>query len=154
MRATFVVDLLLIAVIIALVAGGILPEFLRKKTRSEAMTSLCDARLLDAAVDEYAREHNAAGQDKVGWNAVSIYLKPNSRLVQSGGADAWGNQLKVGPTVQDGVTFSQETVSRYDSSIVPETFWGDYHPGKEKNASARTTPPSVSTEAKVPPPAD
>lgn len=120
------VEIMIVVAIIALLAAIAVPNFLRARERGQATTILNDARLLDAAVDQYAIEQNKKGTDPADFSLVSSYLKTNSRLASSGGNDIFGTAYKVGPTVADGAKVDAGTKASFTATVVPATFWAGY----------------------------
>lgn len=120
------VEIMIVVAIIALLAAIAVPNFLRARERGQATTVLNDARLLDAAVDQYAIEQNKLGTDIANWGLVSSFLKTNSRLVADGGDDIFGNPYTIGGTVADGAKVNVTTKGGFNATVVPATFWAGY----------------------------
>lgn len=119
------VEIMIVVAIIALLAAIAVPNFLRARERGQATTVLNDARLLDAAVDQYAIEQNKTAGAAAPWAAVSVYLKPNSRLVTSGGQDIFANAYTLS-NVSDGAKVNGTTTGSFNTTVVPSTFWAGY----------------------------
>jgi len=128
------VEIMIVVAIIALLAAIAVPNFLRARKRSQATRILEDLRLIDAAVDQYAIEHNKSTNDLAVWVDVQPYLKAGSQLYNSGGKDLFGavygtyghgDDIFVvdgNPNVNlDPLTFSKL------SDVAPSDFWSPYN---------------------------
>ncbi len=119
------VEIMIVVAIIALLAAIAVPSFLRARERAQATTILNDARILDAAADQWAIEQNKAGTDTPTFANLTPYLKSNSRLVQRGGKDLFDNAYGIG-AVSVGVTINSTSKGKFDATVVPASFWGGY----------------------------
>lgn len=83
-----------------------------------------DLRFIDSAMDQYAIENNKKDGDPITWANVLTYLKPGTRLANSGGKDPLGNAYIIKVV---GVTpkVSKKTADAY---AVPFAFWDPYLP--------------------------
>ena len=149
------VSLLLIPLL--LLSAIAIPGFLRARKRSQANMVLSDARLVDAAMDQFAIEHDKPEGTPVRWEDLTLYLKAGSRLANSGGRDLLGRPYACARTADaKQVTVHPDTVRDFADVIAePAAFWGDYLPaGAEKLAPPvrRSTPPArrPGTSAVVP----
>lgn len=119
------------------------PGFLRARKRSQATAVLNDARLIDAAVDQFAIEHDKPANTPVRWEDLLPYLKAGSRLANSGGRDLLGRPYACARTAETKqVTVHPDTVRDFQDVIAdPAAFWGDYLPaGAEKPAPPARRP--------------
>src|SRR6266436_516600 len=87
------VEIMIVVAIIALLAAIAVPNFLRSRKRSQATQVLEDLRNIDAAVDQYAIEFNKSAGSDVGWADIQKYIKTDTRLFTSSGADLLGNSF-------------------------------------------------------------
>lgn len=118
------VGLMMVAVI-ALLAAIAVPNFLRARKRAQATRVLEDLRLIDAAVDQYAIEHNKQGGTVLEWSDIQTALPPGSRLSNSGGVDMLGNHFGPKFTVDSEPTVPDATY-RALSDVAPASFWSPY----------------------------
>jgi prepilin-type N-terminal cleavage/methylation domain-containing protein len=121
------VEIMIVVAIIALLATIAVPNFLRSRKRAQATAVLEEIRLVDGAKDTYAIENNKSGGDDASFALLVPYLKPGSRLANSGGNDIFGN--KIGLTTVDGpVTVDPATLAEFDTTVIPnpDSFWGSY----------------------------
>jgi type II secretory pathway pseudopilin PulG len=111
--------------IIALLAAIAVPGFLRARKRSQATRVLMDLRIIDAAIDQYAIEHDKQSGARVDWVDIQPYLRPDSNLSKSGGRDIlghrFGSEFKV-----DSVPKVPEETYRDLSDVAPPEFWSPY----------------------------
>ena len=119
------VEIMIVASIIALLAMVAIPNFLRSRKRSQATQVLQDLRLIDSAVDQYALEYSKIGGSTVTWPDVQKYLKPGTRLYTSNGDDTLGNPYTI-PTVDDAPKVAAATFSAL-SDVAPADFWSPFH---------------------------
>ncbi len=122
------VEIMIVVAIIALLAALAIPGFLRARQRGQASNVLNDARILDAAVDQWAIEQNKGKNDTPTFPDLTPYLKANSRLVSNGGNDLFGNAYKMPANVGSsiGVTIATATKAEFDPTVVPSEFWAGY----------------------------
>jgi len=78
------VELMVVAAIIALLAAVTVPGFLRARKRSQATRVLEDLRLIAAAVDQYAIENNKSGTSHPTFSDLQPYLKSKTSLYNTG----------------------------------------------------------------------
>jgi prepilin-type N-terminal cleavage/methylation domain-containing protein len=78
------VEIMIVASIIALLAAITVPSFLRARKRSQATTVLEDLRLIDAATDQYAVEFSKKSGTSPSFSDLQRYLKPHTRLYNTG----------------------------------------------------------------------
>lgn len=92
------VEIMIVVAIIALLAAIALPNFLRARKRTQGSTIKEDLRLIDAAVDTYAIEHNKKPGFTVTWDDIKPYLKSTSALYLTGATclgEAYPTSYKV-----------------------------------------------------------
>ena len=120
------VEIMIVVAIIALLASIAVPNFLRARKRSQATQVLEDLRLIDAAIDQYAIERNKAGGVSLNWADVTLYLKKDTRLYSSGGADILGNTFGTAFLVDEIPQVNTATFTAL-SDVAPDDFWGPFH---------------------------
>jgi type II secretory pathway pseudopilin PulG len=111
--------------IIALLAAIAVPNFLRARKRAQATRVLSDLRLIDAAIDQYAIEHNTRSGTRLEWTDIQSYLRPDSNLSKTGGRDILGNRFGPEFTVDSLPQVPEETY-RVLSDVAPPEFWSPY----------------------------
>jgi type II secretory pathway pseudopilin PulG len=121
-----IVELMIVVATIAAIAAIAVPSFYRARKRSQATLMLEDLRVLSAAVDQYAIETHKSAGDPASWPDVRAYLKPNSRVYQSGGNDLLGGAY-IGYTV-DIVPKLRPSSFNQLSDIAPSDFWSPFYP--------------------------
>ncbi|XHR28056.1 MAG: competence type IV pilus major pilin ComGC [Chthoniobacteraceae bacterium] len=126
------VEIMIVVAIIALLASIAVPNFMRARQRAQATTILEEARMVDAARDQYAIEANVASTATVTFAQLQPYLKAGSRLETSGGQDSYGGVYVITP-MSTPVAIADTTIANFDTSVVPATFWGNF------NTANRTT---------------
>jgi prepilin-type N-terminal cleavage/methylation domain-containing protein len=130
-RAGFtLVEIMIVVAIIALLAAIAVPGFLRSRKRSQATAILNDARIIDAAMDQYAIENNQKGSATVTAGQLKGFFKPASRLYVAAGSgtlpDILGNNYSFG-TFDGGVQINSNTKTNFIDVIDnPTSFWGAY----------------------------
>ena len=78
------VEIMIVVAIIALLAAIAVPNFLRARKRSQAVSVLTDLRLIDSAVGQYALESGKVRGDTVSVAAWQQYIKSSARLYTTG----------------------------------------------------------------------
>jgi prepilin-type N-terminal cleavage/methylation domain-containing protein len=121
------VEIMIVVAIIALLATIAVPSFLRARKRSQATKVVNDARILDAAIDQWAIEANKTNEEDVAWTEIAPFVKDSSLLYKKSGADIFDNDYTLG-TVDDGVLVSQDTYDSLSDVASEEDFWGSYAP--------------------------
>ena len=117
---------MIVIAIIALLCAIAIPNMLRARKRSQAVSVLTDLRLIDAALDQYAIENVKPAYTVIPVAAWKAYIKPGSRLYNYGTSmfgDVYGNQVsEVLPTVPS---------TDWDSlsDVVGSSFWSPYTRG-------------------------
>lgn len=117
--------LVIIIPVIALLAAIAVPNFLRARKRSQATRVLGDLRLIDAAIDQYAIEHNKRAGTRVEWADIHGYFRPESKLSKSGGLDVLGHQFGPVFTVETLPVVPDATFEML-SDVAPAEFWSPY----------------------------
>ena len=69
------VEIMIVVAIIGLLTVLALPSFIKSRKQSQGRRILNDARLMDAAVDQWAMEYNKKDGDTVDTTAAATYLK-------------------------------------------------------------------------------
>ncbi len=119
------VEIMIVVAIIALLAAIAVPNFLRSRKRSQATQVLEDLRNIDAAVDQYAIEFNKSAGSDVGWADIQKYIKTDTRLFTSSGADLLGNSFLI--TSVDSVPRVSPTTFNALSDVAPADFWSPFN---------------------------
>jgi prepilin-type N-terminal cleavage/methylation domain-containing protein len=123
-RAGFtLVEIMIVAAVIALLASISLPGFLRARQRSQASRVLEDLRLIDAAIDQYAVETNKRSGTNPIFSDLRPYLKTNTNLYVSG-RDILGHRYR-NFTVDQYPRVPTQTRTAL-SDVVDMTFWSPY----------------------------
>lgn len=120
------VEIMIVVAIIALLATIAVPSFLRARKRSQATKIVNDARILEAAIDQWAIENNKSNSDTVTFDMVSDYIKASTQLVTSGGEDILGNAYTM-TTVLAGVKVAGASYNEL-SDVTKDDFWSSYAP--------------------------
>ena len=118
------VEIMIVVAIIALLAAIAVPNFLRARKRSQATRVLEDLRMLDSALDQYAVETNKGGGVTVDFADLQRYVKKDSSLYSSGGADMFNNAFD-GFTV-DSIPKVNTTTYNALSDVAPADFWSPF----------------------------
>jgi prepilin-type N-terminal cleavage/methylation domain-containing protein len=92
------VEIMIVAAIIALLAAIAVPGFLRARKRTQAAKVLNDLRNIDSAIDQYALETNKTMGSTVAVADWTNYLKKNTTLYTTG-QDVFGENY--GPQTVD-----------------------------------------------------
>ena len=123
------IEIMIVVAIIALLASIALPNFLRARKRAQATRMLDDLRLIDSSLDLYAAENSKAGGDPASWEDLRPYLKKNTVLYNSGGADLLGN------VINGSLNFSVDFTPKVNvlsfaalSDVAPSSFWSPFGP--------------------------
>jgi hypothetical protein len=110
---------------VAMLSAIAVPNFIRARARSQAVQVLEGARILDAAVDQYAIENNIKPGTPVGFKDVAPYLRKDSQLALSGGKDLFGHPYIFKP-VDGGIRIHPETIQQLDKTVAPADFFKPY----------------------------
>lgn len=120
------VEIMIVVAIIALLATIAVPSFLRARKRSQATKVVNDARIYEAAVDQWAIETNQKNTATYKFSQVSDYIKASSYLVSTSGQDVIGGTYKTG-AVSTGIKVDSATYGDL-SDVTTREFWGSYYP--------------------------
>jgi prepilin-type N-terminal cleavage/methylation domain-containing protein len=121
------VEIMIVVSIIALLAAIAIPGFLRARKRSQASHVRNELRLIDDAVAQYAIETNKKGGDHVHVDDWIQYLKPGTRLYETG-QDILGNDFDD-QQVDQRSRVPRDTWDEL-SDVAPASFW---EPHQRKN---------------------
>lgn len=88
-KAFTLIEVMIVVGVIAILAALALPGLARARKRAQSVSIRADLRIIDAAVDQYAIEYTKAEYSMVPVDAWKMYLKPGTRLYNTG-ADAVG----------------------------------------------------------------
>lgn len=112
------VEIMIVVAIIALLASIAVPSFLRARKRSQATRIKDEARLVDAAVDQYAIEFNLKPGDDIDAASLEGYFKTGTRLQQAANAgeitDIFDNPYG------DGTSFTVDSTVKVDSTTIAD----------------------------------
>lgn len=120
------VEIMIVVAIIALLATIAVPSFLRARKRSQATKIVNDARIYEAAIDQWAIEYNKVNSDTFEFSNVSDYIKASTELVRSEGKDIL-NKLYITNNVEYGVKVNDESYTEL-SDVTRAEFWSSYAP--------------------------
>jgi hypothetical protein len=84
--------------------------------------------MIDAAIDQYAIEHNKQSGARVEWTDIQNYLRPDSNLSKSGGRDILGHRFGLEFKVDSVPTVPAETY-RALNDVAPAEFWSPFIEG-------------------------
>jgi prepilin-type N-terminal cleavage/methylation domain-containing protein len=118
------VEIMIVAAVIALLAAICVPGFLRARKRTQATRVLEDLRLLDHATDQYAVETNkSAGMNPV-FTDLKVYVKANARLYNTG-RDIFNR--RYGPFTVD--SYPRVPTRTYNalSDVADTDFWSPFN---------------------------
>ena len=118
------VEIMIVVAIIALLAAIAVPGFLRARKRSQASKVLNDLRLVDAAVDQYAIEHNKKAGDPIIVAAWTQYMKGGTVLYNTGGHPVYST---YGDQTVDTLPVVPTLAFNDLSDVAPSTFWAPYY---------------------------
>jgi prepilin-type N-terminal cleavage/methylation domain-containing protein len=118
------VEIMIVATVIALLAAICVPGFLRARKRTQATRLLEDLRLLDHAIDQYAVENNkSAGMNPV-FTDLKVYVKVNARLYNTG-RDIFNR--RYGPFTVDNYPRVPTRTYNALSDVADTDFWSRYN---------------------------
>jgi prepilin-type N-terminal cleavage/methylation domain-containing protein len=118
------VEIMIVAAVIALLAAICVPGFLRARKRTQATRVLEDLRLLDHAIDQYAVETNkSAGMTPI-FTDLKVYVKVNARLYNTG-RDIFNR--RYGPFTVD--SYPRVPTRTYNalSDVADTDFWSPFN---------------------------
>lgn len=117
------VEIMIVVAILALLMALAVPGYVRSRKRSQATSIRNDLRLIDAAIDQYGTENILASGTIVPQTAWKLYIKPNTRLYNTG-SDVFGQPYG---SQQVGILPPVPAISFDDlSPIVDSAFWSPY----------------------------
>ena len=125
-RAFTLIEIMIVVAIIALLCAIALPNLIRARKRSQAVSVRTDLRLIDEAIDQYSLENGLPPHITVTVAAWKQFMKPGTRLYSSGTSlfgDVYGNQAsEILPTVPS---------KDWDllSDVCDSSFWAPYTKG-------------------------
>jgi prepilin-type N-terminal cleavage/methylation domain-containing protein len=120
------VEIMIVVAIIALLATIAVPSFLRARKRSQATKIVNDARIYEAAIDQWAIENNKVNSSTFDFSNVSDYIKASTELVRTSGRDILNNLFQV-TSVQNGVKVNGTSYTDLSDVTRPD-FWSSYAP--------------------------
>lgn len=118
------VEIMIVAAVIALLAAICVPGFLRARKRTQATRVLEDLRVLDHAIDQYAVETNKSSGMHPTFTDLKVYVKTNARLYNTG-RDIFNR--RYGPFTVD--SFPRVPTRTYNalSDVADTDFWSPYN---------------------------
>ncbi|MCX6967240.1 MAG: prepilin-type N-terminal cleavage/methylation domain-containing protein [Verrucomicrobia bacterium] len=119
------VEIMIVVAIIALLASIAVPNFMRARQRSQATACKMDAKMIDAAREQWAVEKNKKPSDACVWADLKPYVKDNSPLYANGGNDTLGNAITYTP-LSTAVSLSATTKGYFSTDVADADFWSPY----------------------------
>ncbi len=119
------VEIMIVVAIIGILAVVTVPSFIRARQRSQAVTILNEARILDAAKAQYAMENNKGGSTTPNFQDLTPYLKASTKLAKNGGNDILGNSYTIG-SIDGNLQINTTTKNNLSDSTGGDSFWGPY----------------------------
>jgi prepilin-type N-terminal cleavage/methylation domain-containing protein len=118
------VEIMIVAAVIALLAAICVPGFLRARKRTQATRVLEDLRLLDHAIDQYAVETNKSAGTNPIFTDLKVYVKVNARLYNTG-RDIFNR--RYGPFTVD--SYPRVPTRTYNalSDVADTDFWSPFN---------------------------
>lgn len=116
---------LVLVMFLSLLAAIAVPNFLRARKRSQANREMMQLRMIDAAIDQYAIEHNKRIGSPVEWADLQRYFPPDSELAKSGNRDILGNPFGPNFTVDVRPAVPTATYEAL-SDVAPAEFWSPF----------------------------
>ena len=121
------VEIMIVVAIIALLASIAVPNFMRARKRSQATRMLEDLRIIDAALDQYAIEHNRSPGSSAGFGDLQPYIKNGIALYNSAGLDLYNNQYNENAIFTvDGIPKVNSATFNLLSDVAPGEFWSPF----------------------------
>jgi prepilin-type N-terminal cleavage/methylation domain-containing protein len=118
------VELMIVAAVIALLAAICVPGFLRARKRTQATRVLEDLRLIDHAIDQYAVETNKSAGTNPVFSDLKVYVKSNTRLYNTG-RDIFNR--RYGPFTVDNFPQVPRRTFIALSDVADTDFWSPYN---------------------------
>ena len=100
------VEIMIVVAIIGLLVVMALPSFMKARKQSQGRRILNDARMMDAAVDQWAMEYNKKDGDTVDTVAAATYLKSTWKT-----KDVLGHDFVLNPVGASQVNIAATTKS-------------------------------------------
>ncbi len=119
------VEIMIVAAVIALLAAIAVPGFLRARKRTQAVRVLNDLRHIDSAIDQYALETNKPKGSPVAVSDWTSYLKRGTTLYVTG-KDIFGEDY--GPQTVDALPKIPSIAFETLSDVADASFWSPYAP--------------------------
>ena len=123
------VEIMLVVATIALLAVIAIPNYLRTRKRTQAVTILDGVRVLESAITMYTIENNRLGTQAISGSDIPSflpYIKTNSRFYALLPNDLLGNPFTL-TTLDATPKVSTLTFSAL-SDAAPLSFWSPYYP--------------------------
>jgi prepilin-type N-terminal cleavage/methylation domain-containing protein len=117
------VEIMIVAAVIALLAAIATPGFLRARKRSQATKVLEDLRIIDQAMDQYAVETNKKTGMHPVFSDLKTYMKANTRLYNTG-RDLFNR--RYGPFTIDSYPRVPTRTFNVLSDVADVDFWSPY----------------------------
>jgi prepilin-type N-terminal cleavage/methylation domain-containing protein len=117
------VEIMIVAAVIALLAAIATPGFLRARKRSQATKVLEDLRIIDQAMDQYAVETNKKTGMHPVFSDLKTYMKTNTRLYNTG-RDLFNR--RYGPFTIDSYPRVPTRTFNALSDVADADFWSPY----------------------------
>ena len=118
------VEIMIVAAVIALLAAICVPGFLRARKRTQATRVLEDLRLIDHAIDQYAVETNKSAGTNPVFSDLKVYVKSNTRLYNTG-RDIFNR--RYGPFTVDNFPQVPRRTFIALSDVADTDFWSPYN---------------------------
>ncbi|HEV3148392.1 MAG TPA: prepilin-type N-terminal cleavage/methylation domain-containing protein [Chthoniobacterales bacterium] len=118
------VEIMIVAAVIALLAAICVPGFLRARKRTQATRVLEDLRLIDHAIDQYAVETNKSAGMSPTFTDLKVYVKANARLYNTG-RDIFNR--RYGPFTVDSFPQVPRRTFIALSDVADTDFWSPYN---------------------------
>jgi len=103
------VEIMIVVAVVGLMAAMMLPSMLKARKRSQAISILSEARLMDAAIDEWILEKRKKEGLPVVTSEAATYLKGAWR-----NTDLFGNSYLIGRVGSTNITIAPETKKALD----------------------------------------
>lgn len=112
------VEIMIVTAIIGLLAAMLIPSMWKSRKRSMAITILSEARLMDAAIDEWILEKRKAEGSPILTSEAAAYLKGTWR-----DTDLLGNPYLIGRVGSNHIAIAPETKKALDGVGID---WGQF----------------------------
>ena len=118
-QAFTLVEIMIVVAIIGLLAALAVPSFIKNRKQSQGRRIMNDARQIDAAINAWAMEVNAADGSAVDLVAAALYAESGS----INATDVIGNAYSVSPVGTSQLAIATATKSALDGVGID---WGSY----------------------------